>query len=293
MRTAFIIVLGCMALCGCIEETSDDAGATDVTCTILVNTDTTRTLNCDDGSSLTVPGGSDGLPSLHGTICVIQDNDNGTRTIYCQDGQTFTVPGGTDTWSPVERNPACDEPSEEVFGSQVPWGGFEHNGKSYTCNRCPGGDGLIQGTWRLIDFDTEDPGVTLSTLCADSTNCLHRETVTFDGNSFSQRLEGIDLGSPISATINGWYFCSDVAELADKPKIFVVSSVSPPDAFGFDDNLAFTSFTRLAVDSDNRLDWNYSMGVNEGAWVDAIYCRVGTIITTLSGDQVPCTDPFE
>ena len=251
MRTAFIIVLGCMALCGCIEETSDDAGATDVTCTIVVNTDTTRTLNCDDGSSLTVPGGSDGLPSLHGTICVIQDNDNGTRTIYCQDGQ------------------------------------------SYTCNRCPGGDGLIQGTWRLIDFDTEDPGVTLSTLCADSTNCLHRETLTFDGNSFSQRLEGIDLGSPISATINGWYFCSDVAELADKPKIFVVSSVSPPGAFGYDDNLAFTSFTRLAVDSDNRLDWNYSMGVNEGAWVDAIYCRVGTIITTLSGDQVPCTDPFE
>jgi len=293
MRTALLTLIGCFALAGCVESDVDEAPSSELDCTVVVNADGTSTLSCEDGTTVTVPGGEDGLPSLHGTPCVLKDNDNGTRTIYCQDGHTFTIPGGTEGWSPVDRDPLCEEPDVDGSGSPVPWGGFEHKNEVYTCNRCLNGDALIQGEWRLVDFDTEDPNVTLKDLCAEQSNCLHAESVTFDGNSFSQHLKGVDLGESTDAIIHGWYFCSDEQELQGKPKVFVVSSVTPPGAFGFDEGLAFTANTLMPIASDNRLVWNYSMGVNEGEWVNAIYCRIGTTISTLAGENVPCVDPFE
>ncbi|MEE2780200.1 MAG: hypothetical protein VYE15_06745, partial [Myxococcota bacterium] len=161
MKTALLTLIGCLALTACVEDDVNETPSGELNCTTVVNADGTRTLNCDDGTTVTVPGGEDGLASLHGTPCVIKDNDNGTRTIYCQDGQTFTIPGGTSDWKPVERNPLCEEAASDDPGSPVPWGGFEHKGTQYTCNRCLSGDPLIQGDWRLIDFDTEDPNVTL------------------------------------------------------------------------------------------------------------------------------------
>ena len=62
-----------------------------VHCTVTENADGTVTVTCDDGSTVTLPGGSDG-----GVECTIYDNFDGTYTISCDDGSEVTViEGGT------------------------------------------------------------------------------------------------------------------------------------------------------------------------------------------------------
>lgn len=62
-----------------------------VHCTVTENADGTVTVSCDDGSTVTLPGGSDG-----NVECTIYDNFDGTYTISCDDGSEVTViEGGT------------------------------------------------------------------------------------------------------------------------------------------------------------------------------------------------------
>jgi OmcA/MtrC family decaheme c-type cytochrome len=60
-------------------------------CTVTANGDGTSTITCEDGTSVVVPGGTPG------TSCTVVDNGNGTKTISCEDGTVVTVEDGKTT----------------------------------------------------------------------------------------------------------------------------------------------------------------------------------------------------
>ncbi|NUN15490.1 MAG: hypothetical protein HUU55_17840 [Myxococcales bacterium] len=182
----------------------------------------------------------------------------------------------------VERNPACGEYDDGVYGKKVPWQGFEYEGKNYTCNTCRGGAPNIVGTWRFVDFDTEDPDTPLT----DN----YKETLTFDGNTWTQHSSGIDAGQFVDATISGWYFCGIAPEVNNSAKIFITESVVPEGAFGWNSGLVFSALT--LKQGNDKLDFNFWTGLNTGSNYDALYCRVGAVIKTLNGTEKLCPDPF-
>lgn len=182
----------------------------------------------------------------------------------------------------VERNPACGEYDDGVYGKKIPWQGFEYEGKTYTCNTCRGGAPNIVGTWRFVDFDTEDPDTPLT---GD-----YKETLTFDGNTWTQHSSGIDSGSFVDATISGWYFCGIAPEVNNSAKIFITESVTPEGAFGWDSGIVFSALT--LKQGNDKLDFSFWTGLNTGNHYDALYCRVGAVIKTLNGTEKFCPDPF-
>lgn len=185
---------------------------------------------------------------------------------------------------PVTRSAACDPPHPGDFGAKVPWRGFEYESKTYTCNRCPGGDEFVQGEWRVVHGETEDPETPLS----DD----YKEVLTFDGNVWRQHASGIDLGKPVDAWIEGWYFCGDKSEVADQQKVFVVTSVVPEGAFGFTSGIVFTGKT-FGGGAGDQLLFNYFVDFNSGANYNDVYCRVGKTVKNLEGDAKFCADPFD
>ncbi len=60
-------------------------------CTVSEDTDGTKTITCEDGTSVTVLDGTDGKS------CTVQDNGNATYTITCEDGTTMTVAEPSDS----------------------------------------------------------------------------------------------------------------------------------------------------------------------------------------------------
>jgi hypothetical protein len=181
--------------------------------------------------------------------------------------------------TPVDpgRNPACGPYDNGTYGQKVPWTGFEQGGKTYTCNACRGGYAVDQGSWRAIDFATEDP----TTPLGDD----YKEALTFDGNTFSMHISGLDLGAPTEAVIEGWMWCADPAEMKSGNSVFVVTKVQPEGAFGWNSGLVFSG--NLKHSGANLLAWGFFMGF-EKDWVgEALYCRIGTMI-----GSKPCEDPF-
>jgi OmcA/MtrC family decaheme c-type cytochrome len=65
-------------------------GADGTSCTVTDNGDGTKTIECEDGTSVTVEDGTDG------DSCTVVDNGDGTKTISCDDGTSVTVSDGTD-----------------------------------------------------------------------------------------------------------------------------------------------------------------------------------------------------
>lgn len=193
------------------------------------------------------------------------------------------VPAG-----PVTRNASCNAPSSFSKGENVPWKGFIHDGKTYTCNRCPGGDEPAQGEWRFVDFDTEDPETKL--------NDNYKELLIFEGSTWRQHSSGLDLGQQTDAWIEGYYFCGDVAEIPDQKHVFVVTRVEPEGAFGWQEGLVFTG--KLYKQGTDKLAFEFQEGFLTGKLGVAMYCRPGTMVNTYpdgpAGKAVKklCPHPF-
>jgi hypothetical protein len=179
---------------------------------------------------------------------------------------------------PPARNPACTGPiADDPKGCDTGWTGFEHQGKTYTCNNCPKGDPVAQGLWRFIDFETEDPSTPLGG---------YAELLAVDGNTWHLHMKGEDLGKPADVRVDGWYMCTDAAELKSKNKIFRTVTVSPPGGFAWTAGTVFTG--QFLVKGSDLLAFALYKGF-ERDWIgDALYCRVGS---TIAGK--PCPNPFD
>jgi hypothetical protein len=66
-------------------------GADGKSCTISSGTFGVKTIQCEDGTSVTV---TDGMDGADGNSCSVLDNHDGTKTIYCEDGTSVTVSDG-------------------------------------------------------------------------------------------------------------------------------------------------------------------------------------------------------
>ncbi|HEY3356950.1 MAG TPA: OmcA/MtrC family decaheme c-type cytochrome [Polyangia bacterium] len=64
------------------------SGTAGGSCTVTANSDGTKTITCDDGTTVTVKDGQ------AGSSCTVTDNGDGTKTISCDDGTTVTVANG-------------------------------------------------------------------------------------------------------------------------------------------------------------------------------------------------------
>ncbi len=199
------------------------------------------------------------------------------------DGSSTDAASGTQTWQPttdvtsVPRNPACGPFDDSKLGQKQGWSGYTIGKQVFTCNVCRGGDSLLQGKWRQIDFATEDPATPMGD---------DKELLTVDGNVWRDRIAGKDKDGKVKEqTVDGWYFCSDAAEWPSKDQFWVLEQAVPPSLFGNNkgnvlrllaltkgkDLLALTIYD--AVDSKTTKTYNY--------------CRVGS---TIKGH--PCNDPF-
>ncbi len=175
------------------------------------------------------------------------------------------------------RSPACGKFDDGVYGQKHPWSGFVQDGKTYTCNECRGGYPGDQGTWRLIDFATENPSTSLGDF---------RETLTFDGNTWRDHLAGDDLGKQVDAMVDGWFWCADTSELTSGNAVFIVDSVKPEGAFGWQSGMVFSG--DIKSNGKDLRALGLFTGFEGGKHNEWLYCRVGS---TISG--VPCSDPFQ
>ena len=92
---AFAIVFALVACTG--DKGADGTDGIDGTsCTVTDNGDGTKTVSCDDGTSITVSDGTDGA------ACTVTDNGDGTKTISCDDGTSVTVGDGISPLAPGE-----------------------------------------------------------------------------------------------------------------------------------------------------------------------------------------------
>ena len=130
--------------------------------------------------------------------------DAGTGTGSTQ--PWWTCP--TDAATAPQRTAGCETPDDGSYGCKRAWGGLTAAGKTFTCNRCLGGDPNAQGAWRAVDFATEDPTVALPGDRA--------ELLIIDGNTWHLRARGKDQGASVEVHVDGWYACTDGAELTSQ-----------------------------------------------------------------------------
>ncbi|MGB0589611.1 MAG: hypothetical protein ACPGU1_08040 [Myxococcota bacterium] len=182
------------------------------------------------------------------------------------------------------RHPDCDPADPEGDGAKVPWEGFQRGDTWYTCNTCRSGLEDLQGTWRLVDFATEDPDVVLQ----DD----WRQTFTFDGNTWRQDARWVSDGVAQEASMEGWYWCSSKPEVGNETKVFIVTALTPTDAFGYAPGYVFTTDLLNSTEGGDKLAFWFYEGFNTGEQVAEIYCRVGDDVTTLDGDVKSCAAPW-
>ena len=169
-------------------------------------------------------------------------------------------------------------PKAKETGCTVPWTGAKVGASSFTCNRCPAGDPLVQGRWRAIDGKTEDPSVAM----ADD----FREVLEIDGNTWHMRKKVRDENGVFQEVIvDGWYWCSDAAELKSAKLVYEVLNVNGSAFFGWEKSYLFTAY--FLTNGPDLMAWSMDVGFEEQKIGDLIYCRVGSEI-----DGVPCLDPF-
>ena len=199
-----------------------------------------------------------------------------------------TADSGSSSADVGARNPQCGKFDDGVNGKKIPWVGFLYDKLNFTCNSCRGGYPKVVGKWRLVDGKTEDPRVPLKS--KDGT--AYAEYLEFDGNTWTNTIVGVDLGKPVTATITGWYFCSDKAELPGAPAVFVQQKVSPEGAFGNTSNSVWRADI-LTSGKDRMLlnDVGYD-GLLKAGTGDFAYCRVGSTVD-VEGKKVPCSDPLK
>ena len=189
-----------------------------------------------------------------------------------------------DTSADLVRDPGCDPADRAGDGAKVPWEGFRYEETLYTCNTCRDGLADMQGTWRLVDFDTEDPEVVLTD--------EWQQTFTFDGNTWRQEARWVTGGVAQEASMSGWYWCSTKPEVGNETKVFIVTDLTPNDAFGYEPGYVFTTDLLNSTEGGDKLAFWFYEGFNTGEQVAEIYCRVGDDVTTLSGEVKPCSAPW-
>jgi len=208
--------------------------------------------------------------------------------IFSNDG-SVTRSGGSDKyeWSipsaSPERNAECKPQNTETYGPSVPWEGFTHKGMTYTCNKCPGGDELLQGEWRAV-FDVDDPTVSYD---ADPS---YREYLKFDGNTFRNIIAGEDLGKQVTAVIEGWFLCSSKPETVNETKFFILTKVEPEGAFGWETGFVYSADTLMSDPNNILIGWYDGVVTTSGGKYGgtAPFCRIGMDV-----GGIPCTDPFK
>lgn len=189
---------------------------------------------------------------------------------------------------PVTRNAACDPAyTMSTEGASLPWSGFEYQGTTYTCNKCPVGHPLWEGRWRLLDGPSEDPDVPIN-------GGTRRDVMEFSGNTWRWIVED-DQNAEYKGTalVEAWFFCGLNPELGSEKMVFeILSSNSGGQVEGYTKGDVFTQGPLLFSGADKVL-----VPVDNGFgtdWIaDFLYCRVGAEIETLDGDKKLCTDPFE
>ncbi len=176
------------------------------------------------------------------------------------------------------RAPGCEAPDDGSYGCKRAWTGLTVGGKPYTCNRCRGGDPVAQGRWRAIDFESEDPTVALPK--------ARREVLVIDGNTWHLRARVGEGAAMEEARVDGWYACSDGAELKSERLIFSTTQVLPAGALGWVAPDVFTG--HFLTSGPNLLAFGLYAGF-ETDWIgDIKYCRIGAVVEGKS-----CTDPFD
>lgn len=193
-------------------------------------------------------------------------------------------------WSIPDTAPAvntnCDAPDTGIYGAYVEWKGFVHDGTTYSCNACPGGRELWQGTWRAqaADYDPvtpfEEPG--------------YAERLIFNGNLWT-----MDINSDVDGQhrFKGFYWCGQKPEVNNETVMFVFTEVSQEGAFGWYTGGAFsvsvlegsTTVNTLATFWKDGVDTNFT---GKGDF-SATYCRVGSTVTNDEGVSNACNDPFQ
>lgn len=179
----------------------------------------------------------------------------------------------------VSRDPSCDKFDDGVYGKKLPWSGWQGAGKTFSCNTCRGGYENLQGSWRFIDFKTEDPTTGLAK--------GYKETLHFDGNTLTNHLYEDDAGKVTEQRIDGWYFCTDAAELKSKDAVFVLERAQPSGAFGNSSGDFLRVSVKINAGTPNLIALGVSSGLEGKLLGEYLYCKVGS---TIAGK--PCSDPF-
>lgn len=224
----------------------------------------------DAGAQSDVDGDQSGDTAADGGTDAADGDAAGTASWW-------TCPTVTGTKTP--RAAGCEAPDDGSYGCKRAWYGLVAGGVTYTCNRCRGGDPKAQGSWRAIDFATEDPSVPLPE--------GRREVLIVDGNTWhlrSAKNAGGGAGA-VEVRVDGWYACADPAELKSGNVLFSTTAAAPNDTLGWYAPDVFSG--HFLSKGTSLLAWGFYAGV-ETDWIgDALYCRVGT---TVAGK--PCVDPF-
>jgi hypothetical protein len=179
----------------------------------------------------------------------------------------------------VARNPSCDKFDDGVYGKKLAWSGWQGGGQTFSCNTCRGGYPNLQGSWRFIDFKTEDP----STPLAKS----YKEVLKFDGNTLTNHLQESDAGQASEQRIDGWYFCTDAAELKAKDALFVLERAVPQGLFGNKSGDFFRVSVKINAGSDDLIALGVYSGLSDTLLGEYLYCRIGSSVAGKA-----CSDPF-
>ena len=256
-RLLWVVVFVSAMACSSTSDKTTDAGAADA----VVDPGAVDSASSDTGA--VDAGASDAGPGDAGTA---------DKWWKCSTWES-------ETGSPAVRNKSCETNYDDgKYGCKAPWYGDKQDGTSFTCNLCRGGDPLVQARWRAVDFNTEDPSKPLS---GD-----HKEVLTIDGNTWHLRAEHTDKGVVHKVKVDGWYWCSDAAEIKSASNVFHATAKEGSDFFGWFAPDVFTGL--FLTKGKDQLAWSYNEGFETKKAGDALYCRIGS---TIKGQ--PCTDPFK
>ena len=184
------------------------------------------------------------------------------------------------------RNPNCEPGETGIYGAYVEWKGFIHDGTTYTCNACPGGRELWQGTWRAVAADA-DPTVPFD-------DPSYAERIVINGNTWTMDLSNDAEGQQ---RFEGFYWCGQKPEVNNETTMFVFTKVSKEGAFGWPSGGAYSV---VVLESGSNIDgllmgWKDGVDTNFTGLGDfsAPYCRVGATVYNEAGEPNDCTDPFQ
>lgn len=241
-----------------------------------------------------------GLPDISWAEIDVGDKEtDGADSTTGTDSTSDTGPGSDTTASSISPctgvetavnvttptpNPSCDpnEIDRGPFGFvNYPWGGLSAGGKTWTCNKCPGGIRDFQGKWRAHGF-TPDGEIDYS-LGSDA-GPDDAEILFIDGNTFYNRIYDRQEGQTVE--LRGWFFCGQQPEQANEHLFWVVLDAVPDGTWGYTAGTVFESDVILSWANDRKLiTWFDDLGASTSA--DIGYCQIGTS----AGGQF-CNDPF-